>query len=226
MAFARRSQRRIVAGAGTDSHAGDDEGAAPRHAKRSAAKLAWSTPEDDGTPGEGELGAEDAPAPDPQAELERARGLAFRALNRRDRTVAEMRRLLAEKEIGDEAAAEVVGELLAGGYLDDVGYAARFFEDRARLDGWGAGRVERRLLELGIDPESIAATLASQVEGAEAARAFAVLQRRFPVGRSLAERRERDRALGVLLRKGYGYEPALAAVRRHVAEATARDVAD
>lgn len=156
-----------------------------------------------------------------EARLERARAHAWRALNRRDRTVAEVRRLLADKEVGAEAAEVVVGELLAGGYLDDAGFAARFLEDRARLDGWGAGRVERRLLELGVDPDLVAETLSRQDLGAELERALTVLRRRFPV--PPVERRDRDRALGVLLRKGYGYEPALAALRRHAVETSIAD---
>lgn len=194
--------------------------------KRRTAQLAWSPPDAersdaDGDPGGGAPG-EPAVA-DPQAILERARAHAWRALNRRDRTVQELRRLLEEKGVDPAATEVVLGELLANGYLDDAGFAARFFEDRAKLDGWGVGRVERRLLELGIHPELVATTLAAQDPGAEVERALGVLRRRFAA--APADRRARDRALGVLLRKGYGYEPALTALRRH-AEAPAPDHAD
>ena len=44
----------------------------------------------------------------------------------------------------------VVGELCEQGYLDDARFAQRFAEDRRRLDGWGAERIERRLRALGV----------------------------------------------------------------------------
>ena len=37
----------------------------------------------------------------------------------------------------------VLGELCEQGYLDDARFAQRFAEDRRRLDGWGAERIER-----------------------------------------------------------------------------------
>ena len=46
---------------------------------------------------------------------------------------------------------------LASGYVDDARYAERFAEDRRRLDGWGAERIEQRLRALGVEPDVAAA---------------------------------------------------------------------
>jgi regulatory protein len=150
---------------------------------------------------------------DPEARLQHARDLAWRALNRRDRTVAELARLLAAKRVEPAAIEAVVGELREQGYLDDARYAQRFAEDRRRLDEWGAERIERRLLALGVDRELVAAAVGEQDGDDEAGAALALLARRFPVPPSTP--RERDRALGVLLRKGYELELAHDALRRH-----------
>ena len=150
---------------------------------------------------------------DPEARLQLAREEAWRALNRRERTVAELARLLAAKRVEPPAIEAVVGELCEQGYLDDASYAQRFAEDRRRLDDWGAERIERKLLSLGVDRELIAAAVGEQDREGELGAALELLARRFHAPPQTP--RERDRALGVLLRKGYGLELAHDAVRRH-----------
>ena len=150
---------------------------------------------------------------DPQAQLQHARDLAWAALNRRDRTVAELARLLAGKRVEPDAIEIVVSELVEQGYLDDARYARRFAEDRRRLDGWGAERIERRLRALEVAPEDIDAALAAQDAETELDAALALLRRRFPEPPSTP--RDCQRALAVLVRKGYELELAYAVLRRY-----------
>ncbi len=164
----------------------------------------------------------DAPAGerrlDPEAALQHARDVAWRSLNQRDRTEAELRGKLADKRVEPHLIELVLAELREGGYVDDARYAQRFAEDRRRLDAWGSDRIERRLRTLGVDPEHIAAALAGQDGAEELDAAVALLERRFPrpaEGEWPASPRDRDRALGVLLRKGYEPELAYDALRRH-----------
>jgi regulatory protein len=151
-----------------------------------------------------------APAADPH---ERARSLAWKALNRRDRTVDELGGILLGKRVEPGVADEVVTELIELGYLDDAAYAVRFAEDRRRLDGWGSERIARRLRELGVDREHIDAALAGQDPEEEMAAALELLRRRCP--RPPETRAERDRALGILVRRGYAPDLAFDALRRH-----------
>ena len=148
---------------------------------------------------------------DPEARLQHARDEAWKALNRRERTVAELARLLAAKRVEPAAIDAVLEELLEQGYLDDASYAQRFADDRRRLDAWGAERIERRLLAVGVDPQLIEAALGEQGAGEELEAALAVLRRRF--AQPPAHDRDRDRALGLLVRKGYELELAYDAVR-------------
>jgi regulatory protein len=150
---------------------------------------------------------------DPEARLEHARAVAWRALNRRDRTELELRGVLAGKRVAPEDANVVMGELLDGGFVDDAGFARRFAEDRRRLDAWGAERIERRLRALGVAPEHVAAAVGEQDGSGELEAALALLRRRVPA--VPATPRERDRALGMLVRKGYELELAYDALRRH-----------
>ena len=150
---------------------------------------------------------------DPEAQLQHARDVAWKALNRREHTVAELARQLAAKRVEPSAIDAVLAELTEQGYLDDAGYAQRFAEDRRRLDGWGADRIERKLLSLGIDREIVAGVVGEQDRAGEMDAALEILARRFPQPPQTP--RERDRALGVLVRKGYELELAYDALRRH-----------
>jgi regulatory protein len=150
---------------------------------------------------------------DPEVRLQHARELAWRALNRRDHTAAEIARALARKRVEPAVIDSVVGELCEQGYLDDERFAHRFAEDRRRLDGWGAERIERKLLELGVAREHVAAAVGCQDANEELDAAVALLRRRFPD--PPATPRDCERALGVLVRKGYELELAHDAIRRH-----------
>jgi regulatory protein len=150
---------------------------------------------------------------DPELRVQHARELAWRALNRRERTVAEMARILAAKRVEPAVIEEVVGELVEQGFVDDARFARQFAEERRRLDSWGTERIERRLRALGIGREELAGALEAQPHAEELEAALAVLRRRFPVPPSTP--RDCERALGVLVRKGYELELAHDALRRH-----------
>ncbi|HEV2060981.1 MAG TPA: RecX family transcriptional regulator [Solirubrobacteraceae bacterium] len=142
---------------------------------------------------------------------ERALELAVGHLGKRERTAAEIRRHLAGKDVGEPAAEAAVAELERMGYLDDERYARAFAEDRRTLDDWGPQRIERRLLELGIDCAHVAAALGQRDGDAELEAAIKLLHRRCRAVPS--SERERERALGMLMRKGYDLELAYDAVR-------------
>jgi regulatory protein len=145
--------------------------------------------------------------------IESARVLAWRALDRRDRTVDEMGGILLGKRVEPWVADQVVSELIELGYLDDARYAVRFAEDRRRLDAWGSERIARRLRELGVDREHIEVAVAAQDPEDEMAAALELLRRRCP--QPPESRAERDRALGILVRRGYAPDLAFDALRRH-----------
>jgi regulatory protein len=154
------------------------------------------------TAADGAVGAGDRP--------ELALALAYSYLNRRDRTVSEMQRHLQARGCGVEETEAAIESLAEHGYLDDVRYARLFAEDKRDLEQWGSERIQRTLLERGINRDLVEQALASGAREDEISRAVALLQRRFPS--PPRKRRERERALGVLLRKGYGTELALDAL--------------
>jgi len=150
-------------------------------------------------------------AVDPEDRLQHALDLGYRHLGKRDRTRAEVRRHLADRDVDDASIDGAVEALERQRYLDDARYARVFAEDRRALDDWGPERIERRLLELGVATEIVGQALAERDASAELDAAVAFLRRRV---REIPESdRERDRALGMLARKGYDLELAYEAVR-------------
>jgi regulatory protein len=147
----------------------------------------------------------------PEERLQDALDVAYRYLGSRDRTVAEVRGRLEAEGVHPAILDEAVTELERQGYLDDARYARRFAEDRRAIDAWGAERIERRLLAVGVDPALISAALDERGASEELETALAVLRRRFP--RAPSDDRGRERALGVLVRKGYELDLAYDAVR-------------
>jgi regulatory protein len=144
--------------------------------------------------------------------------LAYRYINSRERTVAEVRSRLERAELSEAEITGAIEELVGFGYVDDARYARVFAEDKRTLEAWGNERIERALFERGVDRAMIEEALveAGAADGVSAReqeleRAMELLARRFPMG--AAEPRDRERAFGVLVRKGYDSELAGDAVR-------------
>ena len=151
------------------------------------------------------------------AGFERALAIAYRYLNARERTQAEMRGHLRGKGVDPRDVERSVKALVDQGHLDDARFARLFVQDKRELDAWGADRIRQALLVRGVDRDVVDEALAEHAQtadGGEIDRALEVLRRRFPS--PVGDRRERERALGVLLRKGYETDLALKAITVHV----------
>lgn len=158
--------------------------------------------------------------------LQKALDLAYAYLNPRERTVQEVRLRLLRRGVSEEVIEEALRVLTGQGFLDDERFARLFVGDKRRLEQWGSERIRRGLLERGIDRALAEAALAETEDDGdgyaaggeeepetELERALAVLRRRFP--QPPQDRRDRNRALGLLLRKGYETELALDALSAH-----------
>jgi regulatory protein len=142
---------------------------------------------------------------------EEALSLALEALSRKERTVAELGTWLRGRGVEHGQVEEVVDQLVSTGVLDDARYARRYAEDKRELSGWGSERIRDALFERGIADEDVEEALgAGGVEG-EIELALGLLRNR---GLRLDDPRERQRALGLLARRGYDSEVAYEAIRR------------
>ena len=152
--------------------------------------------------------------PDPgDGPVQEAVAAAYRYLNRRERTRAEMRAHLEGTGIDSDDAERAIATLIEDGQLDDARFAQVFIQDKRELEGWGSDRIRQVLLGRGVDADVIEEALATPDGGGEMERALDLLRRRFPAPPQ--DRRDRDRALGVLVRKGYDVDLALDAIAVH-----------
>jgi regulatory protein len=162
--------------------------------------------------------------------LQTALGMALDQINRRERTVAEVRVHLERKGVSQSITEAAIAELSEARLLDDERFAELYVADQRGLQSWGSDRIRRGLVTRGIDHELAERALAAadaaelaerspaadDVEGRprpELQRALELLRRRFPD--PPRDRRDRERALGMLLRKGYESELALDALAAH-----------
>lgn len=158
--------------------------------------------------------------------LQRALDFGYAYLNRRERTVSEVRAQLERKGVSPELIDPAVRTFAEQDFLDDERFARLFVADKRELEQWGSERIRRGLLVRGIDRALAERAVAPRAGGSdpfadeeptELERALELLRRRFPD--PPRERRDRDRALGVLVRKGYESEVALDALSAYAREA-------
>jgi regulatory protein len=112
--------------------------------------------------------------------------------------------------VEEDERAEVIARLLADGLLDDGRFARRYTEDKRELAGWGPERIREALLARGVASDLVEAALEGEGEAEQLRRAVAILGDR---GLRCDSDSERERALRLLVRRGYALELAYEAVR-------------
>ena len=147
--------------------------------------------------------------------FEQVLSLAHVFLNRRERTEHELREHLLRRHASPKEVDAVLRELTEHGYLDDARFARLFAEDKRDLNRWGRTRILRELIQRGISREVADLALDEELTTGtgELERALSVLTQRFPAPVMTA--RDRERALGLLMRRGYEYELAVDALAAH-----------
>ena len=143
--------------------------------------------------------------------LDDALGRCYRALGRREHSVAELRARLERDAVPPSVIDEALAVVREQGYLDDARYARLLVEDRRRLAGWGAERIRARLVAAGIDRDTIDDALGELDGPSELAAAVELLQRRCRL--PLQGARARQQAWSLLVRQGYDSDLAYDAVR-------------
>src|SRR5579884_1881410 len=101
--------------------------------------------------------------------LEKALATAYRHLNRRECTQAEMRQRLERARIDPPDVEQAIATLIEQGYLDD----ALFAQDKRELEQWGSDRIRQALLTRGVPAELVDDALAGQAGESEIERALA-----------------------------------------------------
>ena len=106
---------------------------------------------------------------------------------------------------------EVIALLIEADAIDDASFARRYAEDKRQLAGWGPDRISAAGTGRGVAPEQKQGAQGGEGVVGQLNRAGGRLRDR---GMGCGSERERERALGLLVRRGYPLELAYEAVRR------------
>jgi regulatory protein len=133
---------------------------------------------------------------------------AIRLLARRDRSRAEMHRLLAAYCDDEAMLTALLDELQARDWLSEARLAAQFVHSRrSRVS---AMRIRQQLAQRGVQPDVVAESTAG-LEQTDLTAALALWRRRF--GQPAADRAGRERQLRFLRNRGFGHGLALQVLR-------------
>jgi regulatory protein len=151
---------------------------------------------------------------DPQSA---ARTILLDKLTGQPRTRAELADLLAEREIPEDVAEEVLDRFTEVGLIDDAAFANAWVESRHRGRGLGKRALAQELRRRGVDDQLARDALDELDPDQEEETARALVRRKLPSMRSLDRQVAMRRLLGMLARKGYPGGLAMTVIKQELA---------
>lgn len=146
-----------------------------------------------------------------------ARTILLDKLSGQPRTRAELADLLAERDIPDEVADEVLDRFTDVGLIDDAAFANAWVESRHRGRGLGKRALAQELRRRGVDDELARDALEELDPDQEEATARALVRKKLRSMRSLDRQVAMRRLIGMLARKGYPGSLAMTVVKQELA---------
>lgn len=138
-----------------------------------------------------------------------AREIVLRQLTASAKSRDQLRRKLAEKEIPEDIAEQVLDRFEEVNLVDDTAFAEAWVRGRARSRGLARSAIRRELRQKGIDGEQAEEALEQLTDEDEAQTARTMVDKKLRSPSMGADReKEVRRLVGMLCRKGYG--PGLA----------------
>ncbi len=153
-----------------------------------------------------------------QEEVEAAREIVLRRLDRAPAPRAALAELLERKETDPRVAEEVLDRLEAAGLIDDASYAATLARTRFHEKGAARRAIADELRRKGLGERAISAALAQISGDDEAGAALVLARKKLRATRGLDPVVRKRRALAALGRKGHSQGVAFSAIERALAE--------
>jgi regulatory protein len=148
---------------------------------------------------------------------------ALRFLGPRPRSRAEVESYLREKEYPAPVIATTVERLQEQRYLDDEAFAHYWRDNRERFRPRGARALRYELRQKGVDKQVIDEALTGLDEDAAA---WAALAPKLNQWQRLDQPAFTQKVMGLLARRGFGYDIARRTARRAWTELGGRDTLD
>jgi regulatory protein len=152
----------------------------------------------------------------------KAREAALRLLAVRARSEGELRDRLRRKAFDEEIISGVLASLAEVGLVDDAAFAKAWADERVRLRPVGPVRLRQELLAKRVDAETAARVVDETYrEHPELELARRALEKKSRVSGGADDSRRRARLHSFLLRRGFSYEVASAALKELKGESDA-----
>jgi regulatory protein len=166
---------------------------------------------------------EKAVADDPAAV---ARELVLNQLTMGPRTRAQLRKVMARREIPEEVAAAVLDRFEEVDLIDDKEFARQWVQSRHLGRGLARRALAYELRQRGIADETVKDAVDEVSSDDELAAARELVRRKATSMRNDDPQRRVRRLAGMLARKGYGGAIAMQAIREELAELALDDPGD
>ena len=147
-----------------------------------------------------------------------ARRICLQQLERAPRTRAELRAVLARREVPDDVAERVLGRFAEVGLIDDALFAQLWVSSRHRGRGLAGRALSQELRRKGVEDDVVRDAVDELDHELELATARSLVARRLPATRGLAPDARVRRLAGMLARKGYPAGLAFRVVREALAD--------
>ena len=134
----------------------------------------------------------------------RAKLRALHLLNDMGRTEAQLRQKLERDGYTTDVVEEAVSYVKSFGYINDENYARIYIDSRKNRKS--RKEIFANLLQKGIDREVVDRVFEECYEGEDARKAIAQILKKKHYDPETADRKETQKILGYLSRKGFGYE--------------------
>ncbi|WP_255470905.1 MULTISPECIES: regulatory protein RecX [Micrococcaceae] len=153
--------------------------------------------------------------------------MVYRQLTASAKSRLQLARKLAERNIPEHVAEEVLDKFEEARLINDADFAEMWVRNRSQTRKLAKGALRRELSEKGVDQETAAAALEQISDADEEAAARSLVERKLRPGTDLADPAERDkttrRLASMLARKGYQPSQAFRIVSEVLDQAAASD---
>ncbi|MFF0988931.1 regulatory protein RecX [Kocuria nitroreducens] len=171
--------------------------------------------------------ASSSPAQDPR---EVARAIVLRQLTASAKSRKQLEDKLADRNVPEDVAREVLDRFEEVDLVDDAQYAELYVRSRASARKLSRSAIRRELATRGVTGEIAESALEQRTDEDEREDAAELVRRKLPAGLDLTDRAARDKAVrrlvGMLGRKGYPPGLAFAVVKEELEERSGAAVRD
>lgn len=136
--------------------------------------------------------------------VKRAKLRALHLLNAMGRTEAQLHQKLVQDNYTEDIIDEAIDYVKSFGYIDDENYARNFID--SRKDKKSKKEIFAQLLQKGISKEVLERAFEECYESNSARDAIMAIMQKRQYNPETADRKETQKIMGYLMRKGFGYE--------------------